>query len=91
MLQELKDSQSNKSIRRFVSPKYVFIVDRRANKAEIADALEEIYAEQKIKVISVNTINVKSKVRRVRKYVGNTSNFKKAIVTLQEGDLLDNV
>lgn len=90
MLQELKNSESNASVRRCKNPKYVFIVDRRANKQEIAVALEEIYREEKIKVVAVNTVNVKSKPRRVRGRAGKTAMLKKAIVTLEEGDNLDN-
>ncbi len=91
VLQELKSSDSYPSARRCKSPKYVFIVDKQANKAEIADAVEEIYSDQKIKVVSVNTINVKGKQRRVRGRKGRTASFKKAIVTLEENDSLDEV
>ncbi len=44
----------------------MFIVDRHANKHEIANAIEEIYKDEGIKVVAVNTINVKAKPRRVR-------------------------
>lgn len=91
MLQNLKSNESNPSVRRFKQPKYVFIVDNDANKQEIAQALEEIYNEQKIRVVSVNTVNVKSKPKRVRGRPGETRAFKKAIVTLEEGDSIDNV
>jgi len=91
MLQNLKNAASNVSLKRCESPKYVFIVDNKANKQEIAVALEEIYREKNIKVVDVNTINVKPKARRVRGRLGNTSAFKKAVVTLQKGDSLDNV
>lgn len=89
MLEGLKDAKSNPSLARCESPKYVFIVDPRANKSEIAAAVEEIYRERKIKVVSVNTINVKAKARRVRGRLGNKKSFKKAIVTLEKGDSLD--
>jgi large subunit ribosomal protein L23 len=91
MLQNLKNAESNVSLKRCESPKYVFIVDNKANKHEIAVALEEIYREKNIKVVAVNTINVKPKARRVRGRLGNTSAFKKAVVTLEKGDSLDNV
>ncbi len=91
MLQQLKNAQSNTSLKRCESPKYVFIVDRNANKAQIANALEEIYREKNIKVVAVNTINVKAKARRVRGRAGSKSAFKKAIVTLEKGDELDNI
>ena len=71
------------------SPKYVFIVDPSANKQQIAWALEEIYRDKKIKVVDVNTINVKAKQRRVRGRLGMTKSFKKAVVTLEPGDSID--
>lgn len=91
MLQRLKTAESNPSLKRCESPKYVFIVDRNANKQEIANALEEIYKNEGIKVVAVNTINVKAKARRVRGRSGFKNAFKKAIVTLRRGDNLDNV
>jgi large subunit ribosomal protein L23 len=91
MLQRLKTADSNPSLKRCESPKYVFIVDRNANKQAIARAIEEIYKNEGIKVVAVNTINVKAKARRVRGRPGFKSAFKKAIVTLRPGDNLDNV
>ncbi len=91
MLQQLKTAESNVSLKRCKSPKYVFIVDRMANKQEIAQALEEIYHNDGIKVVDVNTINVKAKARRVRGRSGFKRAFKKAIVTLRPQDSLDNV
>jgi large subunit ribosomal protein L23 len=91
VLQELKNATSNASLAKCKSPKYVFVVDRKANKQEIAQAIEEIYHDKNIKVVAVNTINVKAKARRVRGRQGLKSAFKKAIVTLEEGDSLDNV
>jgi len=91
MLQRLKTADSNPSLKRCESPKYVFIVDRNANKQEIAQAIEQIYKNEGIKVVAVNTINVKAKARRVRGRAGFKSAFKKAIVTLRPGDNLDNV
>lgn len=90
VLQQLKDAQSNKSLSRFEQPKYVFVVDRTANKQEIASAIEEIYSDKNVKVTAVNTINVKPKPRRVRGRPGFKPAFKKAIVTLEKGDNLDN-
>lgn len=89
VLEGLQHSNSNKSIARCSSPKYVFLVDKNANKTEIAQALEVIYAEKKIKVKAVNTINVKQKMRRVRGYKGYRAGFKKAVVTLEAGDTID--
>lgn len=89
VLEGLKDADSNPSVRRCKSPKYVFIVDKKANKQQIASAVEDIYSEKGIKVVAVNTINVKPKARRVRGRLGVKPGFKKAIVTLEENDSLD--
>jgi large subunit ribosomal protein L23 len=91
MLQELKNAENNPSIRRCESPKYVFKVDKKANKPEIANAIEEIYKDKGIKVVSVNTITLKPKKRRVRGRIGLRPGLKKAIVTLEKGDSLDNI
>ena len=68
------------------SNKYLFWVDTKANKVEIRSAVESIY---KVKVDKVNTINVKGKPKRVRYTVGMTSGWKKAVVTLKEGNKID--
>lgn len=89
VLEQLQFNSSNASVKKCDAPKYVFLVDKRANKQEIAEAVEEIYAERKIKVVSVNTINTKSKARRVRGRAGVKPGFKKAIVTLEAGDSIE--
>lgn len=66
--------------------KYLFWVDKSANKIEIRKAVEEIY---KKKVIKVNTIIVSGKKKRVRYKEGYTSEWKKAIVTLGKGEKID--
>ncbi|MFQ5729437.1 MAG: 50S ribosomal protein L23 [Waddliaceae bacterium] len=91
ILQELKNAESNACLKRCESPKYVFLVDKNANKQEIAKAVEEIHKDKHIKVVSVNTINLKPKKRRVRGRVGNCPARKKAIVTLEKNDSLDNI
>jgi len=68
--------------------RYVFVVDRQATKQEIKKAVEKIF---KVKVISVQVILVKGKNRRflrTRKLLRETD-WKKAIVTLKEGDKID--
>ena len=74
----------------FQGGRYTFRVASDATKPEIARALEEVYEAQGIKVVAVNTINIRGKVRRTgrRGVTGRTSNWKKAIVTLQEGQQL---
>lgn len=66
--------------------KYLFWVERSANKIEIKRAIEEIY---KKKVVKVNTIVVPSKKKRVRYKEGYTSEWKKAMVTLKKGERID--
>lgn len=89
VLQNLKESSSNPSLRRFTLAKYVFIVHMRANKAEIKSAIEAIYANKKVKVASVNTLYAQGKAKRRRGIKGFKSGFKKAIVTFAEGEPLD--
>jgi len=89
VLSGLKDSESSKSLKKFDKPKYVFLVNPKANKKEIQWAIEKIYEKKKIKVLSVNTINVHPKVKRVRGRLGKTNHLKKAIVTLDAADSLD--
>ena len=63
---------------------YTVVADRHANKFEIKRAVEELF---KVKVIRVNTLNVRGKYRRQRTLqAGKTADWKKAIVTLKEGD-----
>ncbi|NGX57071.1 MAG: 50S ribosomal protein L23 [Candidatus Anoxychlamydiales bacterium] len=89
VLASLKDSESNKCIRKFQNPKYVFFVNVKANKKEVAWALEKIYTEKKIKVKKVNIVTVHPKTKRVRGHLGRTIKKKKAIVTLDINDNLD--
>ena len=68
------------------TPKAMFRVDPKANKIEIRKAIEELYP---VKVRKVNIMNVSGKSRRYRYKVGRTSSWKKAIVTLREGDKIE--
>ncbi|PIS00264.1 MAG: 50S ribosomal protein L23 [Chlamydiae bacterium CG10_big_fil_rev_8_21_14_0_10_35_9] len=89
VLENLQNADSNKSVRKYELPKYVFVVDTKANKNDIAWAIETIYAERKIKVKKVNTILIKPKARRVRGRFGKTKYIKKAVVTLDKGDSIE--
>ncbi len=66
--------------------KYSFHVDKRANRIEIRRAVEELF---KVKVIRVNTLMVRGKKKRVRYHIGKTPDWKKAFVTLGEGDKIE--
>ncbi|MDR1875639.1 MAG: 50S ribosomal protein L23 [Synergistaceae bacterium] len=62
--------------------KYTFEVHKSANKIQIRQAVEQIF---KVKVLSVNTMNVPSKPKRMGAFIGRTRAWKKAIVALPEG------
>ena len=66
--------------------KYTFKVALEANKVEIKQAIEAIY---KVKVVDIATVRVLPKKRRVGKYEGYRSAYKKAIVKLAENDKID--
>lgn len=66
--------------------KYTFKVNKAANKIEIRKAVEEMF---KVTVTNVTTMNVKGKVKRMGRFEGKTSSWKKAIVTLQAGDKIE--
>ena len=66
--------------------KYTFEVHKDANKIQIRKAVEEIFT---IKVLSVNTINVKGKPKRMGAFQGKTRSWKKAIVALPEGQRIE--
>ena len=66
--------------------RYTFEVAKSANKIEIAKAVEQIFG---VKVVRVNTLTVKPKTKRVRYVAGKTRSWKKAIVTLAEGDTIE--
>jgi large subunit ribosomal protein L23 len=60
--------------------RYVFVVDKFANKTEIKNALESIF---NVKVAKVNTINMRGKSKRMGRFEGKRPDWKKAIVTLK--------
>ena len=63
---------------------YTVVADRRANKIQIRQAVQELF---KVKVTRVNTLNVRGKARRKRTaQAGRAPDWKKAIVTLKDGD-----
>lgn len=77
---------SEKSYALMEQNRYTFEVDKRATKPHIAQAIEEIFG---VTVTDVNTINVPGKPRRQRYTKGLTRTWKKAIVTLKQGDTID--
>jgi large subunit ribosomal protein L23 len=77
---------SEKSYRMIEHNRYTFEVAKEASKIEIGKAVEEIFG---VKVTKVNTMRVSGKPRRVRYAKGYTKSWKKAVVTLQEGDSIE--
>ena len=65
---------------------YSFYVDPKSNKTEIKLAIEKLF---NVKVMSIKTINVHPKKKRVGRYTGLTNRKKKAIVTLAPGQTIE--
>ncbi len=65
---------------------YTFKVAASANKIEIKKAIEEAFG---VKVVNVNTLNTKAKSKRVGRYTGKTRTYKKAFVTVADGDKIE--
>ena len=65
---------------------YTFLVDKRANKTEIKEAIQQIW---NVRVVSVNTLNRQGKVKRRRFTQGKRADQKRAIVKLAEGDAIE--
>lgn len=65
---------------------YTFHVDVTANKVQVRDAIERLF---NVAVVDVRTQNIMGKFRRMGRSVGATSNWKKAIVKVKEGDTIE--
>ena len=78
--------RTEKSIAGEPEGKYLFLVEKAANKIEIKRAVEEVY---KVKVEEVNTIVAKGKIKRVRHQPGKTPDTKKAYVRLAAGQKIE--
>lgn len=70
---------------------YVFRVNPKANKRQIKEAIEEMFRKEEVKVVSVNTMNYRGKSRRqlATRTTGRRAHWKKAIITLREGDAIE--
>ncbi|MFQ5801698.1 MAG: 50S ribosomal protein L23 [Candidatus Methylomirabilales bacterium] len=66
--------------------KYLFEVDRRATKVQIRQAVESLFH---VKVAAIHTVAMRGKEKRLGRFVGRTSDWKKAIVTLREGHSIE--
>jgi len=77
---------SEKSYEMLDENKYTFIVDPRANKTHIKQAVEKIFG---VKVLSVNTMNRRGKRKRRGLVIGKRPDTKRAIVTVAPGDKIE--
>ncbi len=68
------------------SHQYAFVVDPKANKIEVKWAVEKLF---RVSVLDVQTMVMKGKPKRMGRFEGRRPNWKKALVTLKEGDTID--
>lgn len=77
---------TDKATRLLENNQYSFIVNPKSDKLTIKEAIEYLF---NVKVIKVNTCHLPRKQKRIGKYIGWKSQYKKAIVTLSEGDTIN--
>jgi large subunit ribosomal protein L23 len=77
---------TDKATRLLETNQYSFIVDRYSDKSTIKNAIEYLF---NVKVIKINTCRLPRKKKRIGKYVGWKPQYKKAIVTLSQGDVIN--
>ena len=77
---------TDKATRLLENNQYSFVVDRYSDKNSIKTAIEYLFD---VKVIKINTCRLPRKKKRVGKYIGWKSQYKKAIVRLSEGDVIN--
>jgi large subunit ribosomal protein L23 len=82
----LRPIVSEKSYSGLENNSYTFLVDPRANKTEIKEAVQAIW---RVRVTSVNTLRRRGKVKRNRYTLGKRPDEKRAVVTLAEGDSIE--
>ncbi|HEX2923923.1 MAG TPA: 50S ribosomal protein L23 [Chloroflexota bacterium] len=79
---------TEKNTNQVAEGKYTFEVARGANKIQIREAVEKIF---KVDVTAVNVINVRGKERGIGRNKGMASNWRKAVVTLKEGQRIEDL
>lgn len=77
---------TDKATRLLENNQYSFMVDRYSDKTIIKTAIEYLF---NVKVVKINTCNLPKKKKRVGKYIGWKPQYKKAIITLSEGDVIN--
>jgi large subunit ribosomal protein L23 len=75
------------TIQQSAKNQYVFRVDPKANKKQIREAIQVMFPD--VRVASVNTMNYAGKMKRLGRFAGRRPNWKKAVITLREGDRID--
>jgi large subunit ribosomal protein L23 len=81
-------SLTEKSINLYSDRQYTFVVDKSLTKTEIKFIIEKIF---NVSIISVNTTNLPPKHRRLGKFMGKRSQYKKAYIKLKEGDSINDL
>ena len=77
---------TDKATRLLENNQYSFVVDRYSDKITIKAAIEDLFS---VKVVKINTCRLPRKKKRVGKYLGWKPQYKKAVVTLLEGDVIN--
>lgn len=77
---------TEKSYTKIAENVYTFKVAKKANKVQIKKAFEKIF---EVKIEKINIMNCRPKAKRVGRYLGKTSGYKKAIIKLKPGETLD--
>lgn len=77
---------TDKATRLLENNQYTFVVDRLSNKITIKSSIESLF---NVKVTKINTSHLPRKQKRIGKYIGWKAQYKKAIVTLAEGDIIN--
>ena len=77
---------TDKATRLLELNQYTFATDLRANKDQIKSAIEYLF---KVKVSAVNTYHAPVKKKRIGKFIGKKTKYKRAVVTLQSGSSID--
>jgi len=77
---------TDKATRLLENNQYSFLVDRYSDKISIKAAIENLF---NVKIIKINTCRLPRKKKRVGKYIGWKPQYKKAVITLSEGDVIN--
>ena len=77
---------TDKATRLLENNQYSFVVDRYSDKITIKTAIEYLF---NVKVVKINTCRLPRKKKRVGKYIGWKPQYKKAVITLSEGDVIN--